>query len=624
VQGRDGPEHFASGNKALTLSSAVSPRIRCGELAALVSISLPFLFIGLGFSFLDQGEGLYGTVPSEMLACGDWILPHFNGLPYLEKPPLFFWLTAATLALGISAEWAARLWSALPAFGSVLLTWRLGARLYGGEGGVLAGIALATCAGFALHARRASPDLLMVFCLTLAIYGFVRDLERPPGRGRFLIFYLGIGLAILTKGLIGMVFPALIVGGWLAWMGRLRPRHLNLGVGAALIGLVALPWHLVVAWRNPSHFWFYLVDNQVLRFLNRRGVIEDDVPVSTLGFLVVSFLLFFPWSVYIPARRRTGTPAWGSLVTIWAMVVVGFFAFSGSTLEYYALPAFPALALLVGGAWTERRGIGVWMMLGGVGSGLVGVWALWVGGMLTAAQVLQGLAELNVYYRILQAQGLPLPFASPAPFGALLQALGVTLLVGWTIAAVCWWLGRPRGSFALLVLTAGGIATLIVHLLQIIEPHHSARAVAAAIVERAGASDIVVHEGLLEYSAALPLYAGRRVAVVEGRRGDLEFASRLPEAKGVFFEREEFTRLWQEARPVFLVTQRSPAASVVAALPPASVHDLGLYGSRHLFSNRPQRTRAPGESSVDAAGLPPPRERRCPEPERQDGVSGKH
>jgi 4-amino-4-deoxy-L-arabinose transferase-like glycosyltransferase len=590
------------------------PRIQYGELLLLLVIALPFLFLGLGFSFLDQGEGLYGTVPGEMVACGDWILPHFNGLPYLEKPPLFFWLTAGTMLLGLPAEWAARLWSAIPALGSILLTWRLGVRLSGGHGGMLAGIVLATCAGFALHARRASPDLLMVFCLTLAIYGFVRDLDRPPGTGRFLLFYLGIALGLLTKGFIGAAFPVLIVGSWLVWKGRSRPRRLNVGAGAALIALVAIPWHLAVAWRNPSHVWFYLVDNQILRFLNRRGYIEDDVPVSALGFLVVSFLLFFPWSVFLAARRRTGAPAWHALIIIWALVVVGFFAISGSTLEYYALPAFPALALLVGGAWAERRGIGPWLALGALGSTLVGAWALWAGPRLTADQVLQGLAELNVYYRILRAQGLPLPFASPAPFGALLQLLGVTLLVGWIIAVSCWWRGKPHASFAALALTAGGIAALIAQLLLLIEPHHSARAVAKAIVARAGDPDLVVHEGMLEYSAALPLYAERQIAVVDGRRGDLEFASRLPEAEGVFFDREAFVRLWQAGRPVYLVTQRPLGESIVAALPPDSVRDLGLYGSRRLFSNRLEGV---GTTAASPAGpVPPltPRERRCPHP----------
>jgi 4-amino-4-deoxy-L-arabinose transferase-like glycosyltransferase len=350
---------------------------------------------------------------------------------------------------------------------------------------------------------------------------------------------------------------------------------------------VALPWHLAVAWRNPSHFWFYVVDNQVLRFLNSRGFLEDDVPLSAIGFLVVTFLLSFPWSVFVLGRKdRQREAGWGSLVVIWAVTVIGFFSLSGSRLEYYALPAFPALALLAGGAWASRRGIGAWLTLGAVGSGLVGAWALWTGAGLTAPQALQGLAELNVFYRIVRDQGLPLPFPSPRPFALLLQGLGLALIAGWAMAVICWRRGRPRGAFAALVLTAAGIGILILQLLQFIEPNHSARAVAAAIATRARADDVVAHEGPLEYSGALPLYLGRRVVVLDGRKGDLEFASRLPEAKGTFVDREGFVRLWQGERRVFLVTLRPPAASIISALPPGSVHDLGPYGLRHLFSNR--------------------------------------
>lgn len=106
-----------------------------------------------------------------MLGGGDWLLPHFNGLPYLEKPPFYFWLTAGTFWLTGRSEWAIRAWSALPALGTVLLTWRIGRRLYGPAAGLLAGFALATTSGYVLYVRKASAELLFVFCLALAVYG---------------------------------------------------------------------------------------------------------------------------------------------------------------------------------------------------------------------------------------------------------------------------------------------------------------------------------------------------------------------------------------------------------------------------------------------------------------------
>src|SRR2546428_9570285 len=207
----------------------------------LLALSLLLFFVKLGMPFLDPDEGLYATIAHEMLSRGDWIIPHMNGLPYLEKPPLYFWLTALTFQLFGLSEWATRLWSALAALGTVLLTWRIGRRLYGRRAGLLAGLVIATAVGNTPYVRKASTDQLFVFCLTLAMYGFLRDAERADrGRARFLLFYLGVALAVLAKGLIGM-FPVLIVGLGMAVVRGLSWRELNLMRGAALFAVVAGP-----------------------------------------------------------------------------------------------------------------------------------------------------------------------------------------------------------------------------------------------------------------------------------------------------------------------------------------------------------------------------------------------
>jgi hypothetical protein len=559
------------------------------QLVLLLAVSIPTLFIGLGLPLLDPDEGLYAEISREMLKSGAWLVPHFNGLPYLEKPPLYFWLTALTLWIFGSVEWAPRLWSAFPALGSVLLTWRIGRRLYGSTAGLLGALALSTTTGYALYVRKASTDFLFVFCLTLALYGFLRDAEqRTTKRTRFLLFYLGAGLGLLTKGLIGILFPALIVGLTLCWVRRLTIAELNLARGAALFGLVALPWHLAAAWRQPELFWFYLWDNQVLRFLNLRAFLEDDVPISTVGFLVATFIWFFPWVVLLMARREpdpTSRSQWRPMVMIWALVVVGFFVLSRSRLEYYALPAFPALAVLAGAGWAAGRDTGRWLRVGLVGCGAVGLWSFWIGASLTPEQALSGLAELNVYYRILREQGMGFPFESPRPFAWLLQQLGVTLIVGWALAAFCWHRRWRHTAFGALAAMAGVIGLLIVQLLQIVEPHHSAKAVAQAILGEAAADDVIVHEGSLEYSAALPFYTGRRIVVVNGTRGDLDFASRRPEARGFFLDGSALAPLWEGERRLFLVTQRPLEQSVLSRLPADSIHHLGTFGSRWLYSN---------------------------------------
>jgi hypothetical protein len=560
------------------------------QLAVLLLVALPFLFVKLGLPLLDPDEGLYASIAHEMLSRGDWVIPHVNGLPYLEKPPLYFWLTAGTFWLFGASEWAVRIWSALATLGTVLLTWRIGRRLYGARAGLLAGLALTTVVGNALYVRKASTDQLFVFCLALAMYGFLRDVERPErGRGRFLWLYAGAALSVLSKGFLGLIFPALIVAISMAWTRRLSLRDLNLTWGLALFAIIAAPWHVLAAWRSPTLFEFYVVDNHLLRFLDARRFVEDDVPISTLGFLVVSFLWAFPWGVFALARPAPdASPAarWRSVVVTWALVIVGLFALSRFKHEYYALPAFPALAILVGAAWASGREIARWLWIGLVGCCAVGVWALWLGAGLSPRQAMSGLAELNVYYRILRDQDVPFPFASPRPFALLLQGLGLTLIAGWSAATFCWVRGWRRSAFVSLVAVAAVITGLILHLLDVVEPHHSAKEVSQAIVAQAAPEDVLVYEGSLEYSPALPFYTGRQVLLVNGDVGYFSFASKLPEAKGVFIDTAELIKLWQGSQRVFLVVRQPRGQSVVAALPAASVRELGRYGARWLYSNR--------------------------------------
>jgi hypothetical protein len=557
-------------------------------LALLLAVAVPLLFRALDLEFLDPDEGLYADIAHTMLTTGDWVLPRFNGFPYLEKPPLFFWLAAPAMAF-LSAEVALRGVSALAALGTVLLTWRIGRRLYGPEAGLLAGLMLTTTAGYALYIRKASTDFLFVFALTLALWGFVSDLGRARGPARFLVGYAGVALAVLAKGLIGVVLPAAILAVTLAWVRGLRLGDLNLARGGTVFALMVAPWHVLVALRDPALFGFYLIDNQMLRFLNLRGFVEDDVPVTTVGFVLVTFVYLFPWSVFALARAdkaATDDARWRAIVVVWALVVVAFFAASRSKLEYYALPAFPAIALLSGAAWASARDVGRWLVVALAGSVAVGLAAIWTGARLTPEQGLAGLAELNVYYRILREQGLPFPFDSVRPFGRLLEALGAALVAAWVVAAVCWLRGWRRAACATLLALGAVIGVLIVELLRVVEPHHSAKAVADAIVAQARRGDVVVHEGSLEYSAALPYYAGRRIVVVNGERGDLDWASRSPEGRGYFLDDGGLERLWAESRRVFLVTRHAPPRTVAARLPGGTVHELGKFGSRWLYSNR--------------------------------------
>jgi 4-amino-4-deoxy-L-arabinose transferase-like glycosyltransferase len=273
------------------------------------------------------------------------------------------------------------------------------------------------------------------------------------------------------------------------------------------------------------------------------------------------------------------------LPVLWAVTVIAFFSLSRSKLEYYALPAFPALALLVGRSWQEDNRLGRCFLVGVLGCSLFGIWALWSGATLTREKALDLLADLIVYYRILREQGMPFPFPSVRPFGFFLQGLGLAVLGGWMLAAVLWWRGRSRLSFGAVVGTSALVCLLVFRLIRVVEPHHSAKAVSQALVARVRADDRILHEGSLEYSASLPFYTGRRIIVVNGTRGDLDFASRLPEARGWFLDDDGLAALWRGRRRVLFVTQKPLRKSALSKISGLPVYKIGEYGSRALYSN---------------------------------------
>ncbi|MBI4488550.1 MAG: glycosyltransferase family 39 protein [Deltaproteobacteria bacterium] len=575
------------------------------DLLLLLAVSLPFIFVGVGsFSFLDPDEGMYGAIAREMAEGGDWITPHFNGVRYLEKPPLHFWLSALTISLFGPSEWAVRLWSGIPALGTVILIWRMGEWLYGRHAGLLAGIIFATSVGVFRYVHVAATDFLLVFSLTLSLFGFIRSLLfGRGGRTDYLLFYFGAALAVLSKGLIGLVFPILMVGLFLCQSRvDIKLSRMNLKWGLLLFFGLTLPWHLLAGWNNSGFLWFYFADNQFLRFLNSRGFIEDDVPVKSISLLVLTLIWFFPWSLFLPVALRQGFPRFRAalpqneglrfLVGIWALGIMVFFSLSSSKLEHYSLPAIPALSLMVGGRWAEALSpsgptIGLkWSLgVGAVLCLLVGLSLVLLSDGLTPEVAFAALAELNVYYRILQEQGLEFPF-SAEPFIPLLRWLGLILAVGSPLAYLLFRIKRFWHSFTVFVGISAGIAILVFRLDLLVESHHSSKSVAHALLAQFKPGDIIVHEGSLEYSAGLPFYTQRQIHVLNGKRGDLDFGSRYPEARDLFLDNGKFAALWEGSPRVFLITRPQVRESALKKLPSEKIFPIGQYDSRWLYTNQ--------------------------------------
>jgi 4-amino-4-deoxy-L-arabinose transferase-like glycosyltransferase len=547
----------------------------------------------------DPDVGMYADIGVRMAVSGDWITPRFNGLRYLEKPPLLYWLIALTYRFAGPSEWGAHLWPALAGVAGVAMTYAIGREMFGSRVGLLSGLALSTAMGSFVYARIVSTDLLFTCFLALTLYACFRW-YRTRGRGWNLLLYVSIGLAVMTKGVIGIGLSGLVIIAFLALTRELSTlKHMGLWWGIPLVLAIALPWHLSVALLHDEFFSFYVIDNHVLRFLGRRAFVEDDVPLSFVGFLAATLTLFGPWSLCLPAalratarKLREATPDGNALLflLLWGGLIVLFFALSPLKLEHYGLPAFPAMAVLVGKYWGDRLQIGdkpsIWLLMPLV--------VLTIPAFLLATRVVpldhvvEAMFSTDVYSRMVQAQGESYALPLLDELIPLFQSGGMVLLVGAVTTLVFAMRGSIRlalGCFALMAVLLLGVVGQLQFLAA---EYRSVRPLAALILERLEPTDLLVHEGPLENGAGLTFYTGRQVHVVDGRRGDLHFGSRFPEAAGIFWDGEELSRRWREPRRVFFVTDRPADQSALRLIMPQARHLIGHEGRRWLFTNRPE------------------------------------
>lgn len=575
-----------------------------------------FFFWQLGaVSFIDPDEGMYGTIAREMARSGDWVTPRFDGVRYLNKPPLLFWLSALAFRAFGPSEWGVRLWSALPAFGAALLVWAMGRMLYGPAGGYFAALVFGSSLGVFLYAHITLTDPLLIFSLSLAMTGAVLTM-RPAATEAGLekarkfaadagppLFYLALAIGILTKGLLAVLLPAAIAGAF-ALLTRSRRALALVASRSAALGivtffLIAAPWHFLAARENPGFARYYLLDNQLLRYLNGGTLIEDDVSVTTPAFLVLGLVWFLPWSFLLPAvlRRELGRlknispdDAMKLLPPLWAFMTLLFFSLSSSKLEHYSLPALPALALMTGGWWAERLGSPpprqrrlFWIAGGALWTAAVALAVL--GGFPNGRGLFDLMADVLGYYRALMAQGYGLP-PELRPAAGVLEILALALLLGVSIAALLLKMERVRAGFYAFLATGAVIFLLVFRLVLLLEPYHSARPLAEAVMARAGPGDLILHEDPLEYSGGLAFYTGGKIYIVDGRRGSLEFGSRYPEARETFIDGADLRKLWDGERTVFLVTRLPAEKSALRSLPREKVFSLGRFGARWLYTNR--------------------------------------
>ncbi|MFS2003960.1 glycosyltransferase family 39 protein [Duganella sp. CT11-25] len=322
----------------------------------LAAFTIVWLYM-LGFrTLVPPDEGRYAEMAREMFASGDWITTRLNGIKYFEKPPLQTWMNAATYAVFGLGEWQARLWTGLCGLGGVLLTGYAGRRVFGARAGFYAALALGSSLFWVASGQIDSLDMSLSGMMTIALCALLvaqRDRATPAeNRNWMLVCWAGMALAVLAKGLIGLVLPGAVLVLYSALSRDLAIwKRLHLGKGLLLFFAVATPWFVLVGLQNPEQPHFFFVHEHWERFFLKTH--HREGPWYYFFIMLAPGIL--PWLGVLPqalfnAARRERVAAFQPklLLLIWAVFIFCFFSYSSSKLPGYILPIFPALALLIG------------------------------------------------------------------------------------------------------------------------------------------------------------------------------------------------------------------------------------------------------------------------------------
>jgi 4-amino-4-deoxy-L-arabinose transferase-like glycosyltransferase len=570
----------------------------------------------------DDADSIHAEAAREMVLNHNWVTLYINGIRYLEKAPFMYWTVAASYKLFGVAEWQTRLPLALGVLGLAWCAFIFGRRYFGAEAGYYAALILTTAPGIFVYTRFLIPDVLVAMWLTLGLYWFLIAYEREQP-SRWLCWGIAVTLAlnVLTKSLIGIVFPAMIIGAFLLVTGTLRKiLKFHLLSSSLVFLIVAAPWHILAVLRSPAQstgpekgfLWFYFINEQFLRYLNKRVPYDyDKVPLLVFWALLLAWL--FPWCLYlfpalseIPRRFRSwrdglDAPARANLFcAIWAAVIMLFFSFS-TRQEYYSLPVLPALALLTGG-WLQRE------RESAAGSrersaGRFASTILLAVGILGFVAAIAVLAKTHPFppgtdigsvlvpnpgaYKLSLGHMGDLTLESFGLFRTALWLVGFGLVVGTLLN----WIFRRRGSplagnFALTAMMV--VLLFCVHNgLVIFSPELSSKRIALAIQQAYQPGDTIVINGKYEWGSTLNYYTGIELHILNGRDGNLWFGSFFPGAPQVFEDDASFARLWNGPHRVFLFSEDFLADQALAHTDRGRIFVFARQGGKVVLSNRP-------------------------------------
>ena len=585
---------------------------------------------------LDDADSVHAEVAREMLLRHDYVTLYANGIRYLEKAPVLYWSMAASYKIFGVSDSAARVPLALATLGLVLAVFVFGRRLFAdATAGFYASLILLTSFGVFIFTRILIPDAMVCLWTTVAVAFFWFSLREGLRRsGPSLVTALGFAAAcalnVLTKGLIGVVFPVAIVLVFL--LTTRNVRHLKRWhplAGFCFFLLIGAPWHILAGLHNPTQgspigflhpatptvgnvhgfFWFYFINEHLLRYLNQRIPRDyDTVPLLLFWGLLLVWLM--PWAAFLfkalgsvpwrlAARRQalTRQQQATTLLAIWALVPLVFFSFS-TRQEYYVLPALPPLALLMG-AWLaqDERAVPpakagrtlawVLLVLGIVGAAIAAGLALRSGKAATGASLASALIQNPSDYALSFGHFLDLSTRAMSFFHGPLLDTAAALFVG-VIGNLFYRLRGNARTANFFLAGMAGTFLLAAHIaLQTFAPVLSSQTLAMAIHRDLEASDILEINGEYESGSTLGFYLKRQVRILNGRSSNLWYGSFFADAPEIFDDTASFERLWTGPQRVFLWTETDHLPAL-----PNGTYVIAARGGKEIVSNQPNNSGA--------------------------------
>jgi Dolichyl-phosphate-mannose-protein mannosyltransferase len=564
---------------------------------------------------MDDVDAVQASIAREMVVSRDWVSPHIDGIAFLEKAPFVYWVMALSLKTFGIHDWAARLPSLLSVIALAWLTAAYGFWAFKNRSGFYAGLCMATCIGLFLFTRLILPDVMLTFTIALAFWSFQRALDDHEQNPRLWAFLLAasLGLGLLVKSMISVAIP---VGGGLAYLlltkqlllrrtwQRLRPLS-----GLVVILLIAAPWHILAAIRNPplwawtfhsgpgqyhGFLWFYFINEQVLRFLNLRYPRDYDT-FPRLYFWLCHLVWLFPWSVYFPAlfklRYRPESPDDRAtqthlLALCWAGFVLIFFTFS-TTQEYYSMPCYPAFALLLGsamatgGAWI-KRGTRALSTITAICALLIVTILILVRHVPTPGDIVSALTSNPQAYKESLGHMEDLTINSFAYLRLPLVVAGIAFLIGA--------LGTARALGQRAFLAAAIMMLFFFHAARIamksFDPLLSSRALAVAY-QRSPSGTLITEGHFYDFSSVFfyTQSVGLLVPDFHGRV-NLEYGSYAPGAEKRFIDNSEFVGLWNGSVRCYLFVKDGDIPNFQSALGSTPMYQVAASGGKSLYTNQ--------------------------------------